>query len=412
MKKRAIEIGCDLLLFFKNHCAIVAIAMTLTGVCRYDAPLFGVWMTLLGIPLYLYITRKKVQNFFLFFFVQLLPVAVACMISAPIGIKLIALCMTVFYVISSIKIRLAEIPQEVVFMPVVSIAIFGGTHIIEEFFLKNGWGHYYFFLTFLYVIAYFFYYFLERYLNFILVNKNSASNIPEAEIFRSGMKQTGVYVACGVAIMLLCVNVEWLSYIIRLVGRGLLAVIRFFVSFLIQDTVKPETTQQAQGNRGDMAGFLEKGEAHPFWIFLEKVLMAAVFVGIIAAIIVGLVKGYQFLRKNFRKIEKKHQEVQNGLDIRESCEIERGSGERSRWFSFLNNTEKIRKMYRKRVLKSKALIVGTSGNKELEYLTAKECCDKISADSLKEIYEKARYSNENITADDVRNIRASIKKDM
>lgn len=412
MKKRAIEIGCDLLLFFKNHCAIVAIAMTLTGVCRYDAPLFGVWMTLLGIPLYLYITRKKVQNFFLFFFVQLLPVAVACVVSAPIGIKLIALCMTVFYVISSIKIRLAEIPQEVVFMPIVSIAIFGGAHIIEEFFLKNGWGYYYFFLTFLYVIAYFFYYFLERYLNFVLVNKNSASNIPEAEIFRSGMKQTGVYVACGVAIMLLCVNVEWLSYIIRLVGRGLLAVIRFFVSFLIQDTVKPETTQQAQGNRGDMAGFLEKGEAHPFWIFLEKVLMAAVFVGIIAAIIVGLVKGYQFLRKNFRKIEKKHQEVQNGLDIRESCEIERGSGERSRWFSFLNNTEKIRKMYRKRVLKSKILIVGTSGNKELEYLTAKECCDKISADSLKEIYEKARYSNESITADDVRTVRTSIKKDM
>ena len=69
-------------------------------------------------------------------------------------------------------------------------------------------------------------------------------------------------------------------------------------------------------------------------------------------------------------------------------------------------------MYRKRVLKSKALIVGTSGNKELEYLTAKECCDKISADSLKEIYEKARYSNASITADDVRTVRTSIKKDM
>lgn len=412
MKKRAIEIGCDLLLFFKNHCAIVAIAMTLTAACKYDAPLFGVWMALLGIPLYLYITRKNVQNFFLFFFVQLLPVAVACMVSAPIGIKLIALCMTVFYVISSIKIRLAEIPQEVVFMPVVSIAIFGGAHIVEELFLKNGWGHYYFFLTFMYVIAYFFYYFLEQYLNFVLVNKNSASNIPEAEIFRSGMKQTGVYVACGVAVMLLSVNVEWLTYIIKMVGRGLLAVIRFLMSFLVMDTTETEPAQQAQGNSGGMQGFLEKGEAHPFWIFLEKVLMAAAFVGIVVAIIVGLVKGYQFLRKNFRKIEKKKQEVQNGLDIRESCEIERGSGEHSRWFSFLNNTDKIRKMYRKRVLKSKALIVGASGNKELEYLTAKECCDKISADSLKEIYEKARYSNENITADDVKNVKASIKKDM
>lgn len=407
MKKRAIEIASDLLLSFQNHCAMAAIAMTLTGVCGFDTPLLGLWIALWGIPVYLYVTRLRVQNFFGFFFVQLLPVVVACVVKAPTGLKLIILCMTVFYVISSIKVRFAEIPAEMVFMPVVSVCIIGGTYIVEDFFLAKGWGKHYLFLAFLYLIIYFFYYFLSRYLSFVLVNKNSASNIPELEILVSGMKQTGVYVTCGITIMLLSVNIEWLSYIIGVLGRGILAVIRFFVSFLVLDTTEPEKTPQAQGNSGGMEGFLEKGEAHPFWIFLEKVVMAAVLIGMVVLVIVGIIKGYQFLRKNFRKIEKKHQEMQDGIDIRESCEIESAGGERLRWFSFLNNTEKIRKIYRKRVLKNKSLIVGEAGSKELEYLTAKECCDKISADSLKAIYEKARYSNESITAEDVRLVKTA-----
>jgi hypothetical protein len=102
-------------------------------------------------------------------------------------------------------------------------------------------------------------------------------------------------------------------------------------------------------------------------------------------------------------------EITGNQDIRESCEIEMRNGEERNWFSFLNNSEKIRKMYRKRILRNKSSIVGDLSAEELTYLTAKECCDKIHADRLKLIYEKARYSNETITAEDVKIVKAAEK---
>ena len=39
---------------------------------------------------------------------------------------------------------------------------------------------------------------------------------------------------------------------------------------------------------------------------------------------------------------------------------------------------------------------------QLKYLTAKECCDKLSEQKLKLVYEKARYSEQTISAEDVR----------
>ena len=413
MKKRVIEIGSDLLLSFQNHCVIMAIAMMLVGVCGFDTPLLGLWFVLWSIPVYLYITRISVSNFFLFFFVQLLPLAAVCMIKMHILLKLIVLCMTLFYGISSIKIRFVDHSEELVFIPTASISILGATCIIEELIVKKGWGNYYLLLTFIYLIAYFFYYFFSQYLSFIYINKNSASNIPEREMFVSGMKQTGVYVACVVTVMLMTVNVEWLAILFRLIGKGVRAVLRFLFSLLqTNQSADTEFAEETQGVMEDMAGLLETGGPHPFWAFMEKVTLAAFFVGAIVLTVMGIMKGYQYLRKHFRGIERNQQQVQSGEDIRESCEIERDGEEHLRWFPFLNNAEKIRKMYRKSILKNKALIVEDAVSKELEYFTAKECCDKLSADTLKDIYEKARYSNESVTVNDVRNMKNSLKKDI
>lgn len=410
MKQRFIEVGSDLLLSLQNHWVVIAVAMTLTGVLNFETPHLSLWLALWILPVYSYITRRKVQNFYLFFFLQLLPLAIACNIRLQLGLKLIIIAMSVFYIVSSIKIRLSEISEELVIMPAVSVCIIGATYIIEDFFIGRGWGRYYLLITFAYLIIYFFYYFVSRYLSFIFVNKNSASNIPERDIFISGMKQTGIYVIGGVVLMLLGANVEWLSYIMGMLGRGLVSAIRFLVSFLNFEKSETNPMPSEQGMGNGMGGFMEGGEPHPFWIMLEKIATAAVFVGVVVLLVVAVVKGYQFLRNNFRKIpKKKYRENHGNQDIRENCEIESGKNESLGWFTFLNNKEKIRKMYRKRVLKNKSNIVGEANVKELEYLTAKECCDKISADSLKAIYEKARYSDESITAEDVKLAKAAGK---
>ena len=407
MKQKFIELGSDLLLSFMNHWVVIAVAMTLTGVCKFEKPHLILWLALWLLPVCLYITRKKGQNFYLFFFLQLLPLAIVCNVRLQLGLKLILILITAFYIVCSIKIRLSEISEEFVIAPAVSVCIMGATYIIEDFFIGRGWGGYYFLIVFVYLVAYFFYFFVSQYLSFIFVNKNSASNIPEQDIFISGMKQTGVYVVSGMVILLLGANIEWLSYIMGMLGRGLVAVIRFWVSLLHFEKSETNPMPSEQGVNGGMGPFMEGGETHPFWILLEKIVTVAVFVGAAVLLVVAIIKGYQYLRNNFRKIgKKKYKEVQGNQDIRESCEIEVSRNEGLGWFPFLNNKEKIRKMYRKRMLKDKSSIVGEASAKELEYLTAKECCDKISADSLKAIYEKARYSNESVTAEDVKRVKA------
>ena len=71
----------------------------------------------------------------------------------------------------------------------------------------------------------------------------------------------------------------------------------------------------------------------------------------------------------------------------------------------MNNRQKVRKIFRKRVLKNKKFLVGDRTEKQLEYLTAKECCERLSEQKLKIAYEKARYSNEEITAEDIRRLK-------
>ena len=118
--------------------------------------------------------------------------------------------------------------------------------------------------------------------------------------------------------------------------------------------------------------------------------------------------------KYFHAVSKEeNEELQTGIDIRETCIIEKNKKEAADWFAFLKPREKVRKIYRKQILKHKKDIIGENSPENLEYMTAEECCDKISSadkvsiKDLKLIYEKARYSAEEISAEDVKRIKLS-----
>ena len=103
---------------------------------------------------------------------------------------------------------------------------------------------------------------------------------------------------------------------------------------------------------------------------------------------------------NFRK--KKNEKLAENEDVREYCGFEKKSDKQAGNFIFRSNREKIRRLYRKKVAKHKQEIIGEKEPQHLNYLTAKECCDKLSEQKLKLAYEKARYSEETITTEDVK----------
>ena len=413
MKHNMIKTGKELLVTQMNHWVLVAIAVTIMGLFGYENPQVWLWAVWGVIPVWLYMVRTKVQNFFLFFFLHVVLPAAVIFLPMTLWVKLLILGITLFYVIWSVKIRLSEQTDESgVFAPAFSVVAIGAMSLIQGAFGQSGWDRYYMLAIFIYLISYFIYYFVSQYIRFLIVHESTTANIPEKAIFFSGMKQTLAYTAGGMLLLILTANIEWLSYVVSLIGNGLLAMIRFIVSFI--NFKAPETEQGTpaeQAPLGDMEGLMEAGEAHIFWIILEKILMAAVGIGFILLIVFAIVKGYQYLWTAFHKAgNQKEAEVQDGQDIRERCTIEKSKNASLQFFSFLNNRDKIRRVYRKRVLKSKDSIIGDLHSGELEYLTAKECCEKISADGLRAIYEKARYSEEQITAEDVRMVKAAGKE--
>lgn len=404
MKRKWIETGQDLLVILINHLVFIAFGTMAMGLFKQDKSMVWLWSMLLIIPLVFYWARIKIRNFFLFFALHLaVPVGI---IFIPIHIlpKLLMIFTSMVYFIWSIRIRIKERGYgEGVMSPVFMTGAVGVMFLIETSYTKKGWEHIYIVLAIIFAAGYCIYLFTSQYLRFLIVNESSAANIPEAEIFNKGFRQTFMFMAGIVTLLVLTANVEWLAYVVSWLGDILLKVLRFLFSGAGRTEEEMPITMPVEQIPPDMGMLGEVGEPALIWVILEKIVMIAGALFMVGLVIFGMVKGFQYLWKGFHKTEDKDEKkISSGIDIRESCTIEKNKKEGNNWFSFLNNREKIRKIYRKQVLKNKTAIIGDLDAEDLEYMTAKECCDKFAAEQLKKMYEKARYSEAEITSDDVR----------
>ena len=416
MVRKFIETMQNLLIILINHVPLMGLGMTVLGLFHQEKHYIWLWGAAVAVPLILYFVRVKIKNFFLFFALHLIFLMIAFIVPVWILPKIILLVMVLIYGIWSVNIRLRSRNMgEEVLKPLVVIILLGALTLIENLNNKMGWEWIYIALAMVYLAGYFIYSFIDQYLHFLTVNESSAANIPEQEIFSSGMKQTFLFMLGSIAVLLLTANVGWLAYIISWLGRGLLAVIRFLVSGISgkePEEIEPSVMESAPQDMGGI--FAEEGEPGLIWIILEKILMVAMGVFFVGLVVFGIVKGFQYLWKYFHAVSKEeNEELQTGIDIRETCIIEKNKKEAADWFAFLKPREKVRKIYRKQILKHKNDIIGENSPENLEYMTAEECCDKISSadkvsiKDLKLIYEKARYSAEEISAEDVKRIKLS-----
>lgn len=288
--------------------------------------------------------------------------------------------------------------------PPMFVIILGGMSLVEKIMKTHDWSGYYYVITFVYIIGYFVYYFIQQFLQFLQLNKNTASNIPIQDIFRNGIGLTVLFSVCSSVILLLSANIDWFKSIMDHIWVGIQAFLHFIFSGL-ESYAQPQGKPQIPEMKPEL-GDVEAGE-----IILEQnselFRNIILVIGFVAAVMGIIFVGYYvyYLIKDFEglKRKKKGKEVlPENEDVREYCGIEKKSQRKAGGFIFRNNREKIRRIYQKKVLKKKNEIIGEQEQQQLKYLTAKECCDRLSEQQLKLVYEKARYSEEVISAEDVR----------
>lgn len=407
MRRKLIEISRELLVIFMNHWVLAMAAMTVVGLFHKEKPYIWLWIGLMVVPMLFYWIREKVGNFFLFFLAHFAVLVVGVISPIELLPKIFMLLVIGVYIGWSVKIRVIQEMKVVEQLhPIFVLIAITALSIVFDHFSDLEWRSYYITAVLLYLTAYLVRYYLLDYEQFLLFNATSASNLPAKSIFWSGFKQTLLYTVGCIGMLFLIANFRWLASVGQWLKAALFAVLRVILSLLPQGTGVPEG-EPAKPDRppssGSITDMLPPGEAGKFWLILEDIMMAALVIVFIVAVVWGLVKGARYLWKHFHEEPEVYtRDVDLGMDIRERCEIDHTKSGIERFFAFRDNREKVRKIYRNKVSKGKSAIIGTAPVKELEYYTARECCKLLKEQSLRTAYEKARYSELEITSEDVK----------
>ena len=404
MNRKTIEFVRIILNIQLNHLIFVAVAVSLMGVIGYSNSYLLFWVVTGIVPVFLYFWRVKVKKIAVFFTGMCVLLAVGVLLPLDIIRKLLTAGMIIVYCIFTVRKKLTERPELVELVsPAVFVVIIGAmtfkNHIYTGQCFGIAWG---------YLIGYFLYHFMTVYLNFVNINENSASNMPEKELFAQGVKQVGVFTGITIGIAWITSNTDWVAKIVTTIGEWIKSFLKYIFAG-IAGAIEEESVPEAPvADMGQDEGMFEPVEYSELWLKIQEILEALyyviVFVVLVAIVFVGVRLIVRFVKENFTKVGKKKtdKEILSNLDIRESCRGETFKKEKRGLFDFLSNEQRIRAIYKKKVLQEKAKIVGEASSEGLTYLTAKECCEKIEDLGLRTVYEKARYSGEKVTGEDVR----------
>lgn len=386
-----------------NHWIFVAAAVSVMGLLGMENSYLLLWLGTGIVPLYTYYLRVTAKKIGIFFVEVFAAVVAGCFVPLTILPKIILISMIIVYVALAIRKKMTENPEIVELLsPFVFVTIVAAATIKGHSYAGQTLG-----LTWVYLVGFFVYYFLTVYLQFVTINEKSASNMPEKELFIQGMKQVGVFSGIAIVLASLTSNTNWLSKLLSKLGDLVIAFLKYIFSGIGEAIHEESVSQTPSVDTGpeEIFGAVEYSE---LWLkirdLLEIVYKVFIFVLVVAILYYSIRSMIQFVKQNFTKVGKKPEAIQilSNKDIRESCGKEHEKKEKRSLLGFLSNEQRIRTLYKKRVLHEKEKIIGDRVQQELSYLTAKECCEKIEATELKEMYEKVRYSAEKVTSEDVR----------
>lgn len=411
-----------------NHWALFPVVMTATSIAStldygtVDSPNVFMWVLCSLFPLVFFILREKVENFLFFF---LLHVAIGAASFLFTGRNMTEHVLFMFFaacymILSFIKTFKESNNTTEPFSPVISVLISAVAISFQNDQGQSSWDAVYVEILVGVLALYAIYKYIHNYIAFLAANESSASIMPASDMFRSGIKLVSGYTLLGAGFLLLAGG-SWVTSL-RKGLRGLfLWIVRSFLhlfTLLIASEEQAEeimeTPRAMEPEPGGIGRVLPKAE-EPILIF--RILEVAVTIGLVVLWLFLIYKGtvvlIELVRGRFTKsVELKAKDVYNdkGIDVREKCGVEKSWGQKGKKSSalFLSPYERVRRLYKKKVLSCAVeLIDDTSEIKteKLGFFTARECADKLQLSALADIYERTRYSDQETTKETVRQMK-------
>lgn len=421
MKTKRLEYICEVLAEQVNHWMLFPLAMTIIGISakfmgiEIESPGIVMWIFCSLFPLFFFLLREKIKRFSFFVLLHLVTAALSLLIPVQNNVeRMLCIACAVGYMIYSFSRRMKDrksITEPAV--PPVGLGISIVSLFLQNTQGKPGWDSFYVIALVAVFALYSLHSYISHYLEFLTVNESSAGYLPASDMFHSGMGLVAGYTLVGTVILLLGSGGSWVIPLRNMFRGLLLTVLRFLFSLIPTgeqgEAVTTPPPDTAPMEFGAMSG---EPESSIFWSTLEAIVAVAMVCGMVYLVVKGLVLLVKFIRKQFGEDFTRKQKIARDyeMDVREKCAIEkkREQKEKRSVFGFLTPAERVRKLYKKKVLASSFDLSGGlkgENSPKLELLTARECAGKLQIESMADLYEKARYSDQEITRENVRQMR-------
>ncbi len=413
---QCITVLCNHLALFSIYALGLALVSTFTTI----SPLNGWKYLVLAIcPLAYYFLRVHCKHFISLFLMS--AAVVACTVILPLwsrpGDRFMAGAVCVGYLIASIRRRFVEIsPEDDPMLPVLGFCFCGVSMFVLNRLISDGRipadfaGNQLYYMTVLGFGLYLICLFLNSYTGFVNLNRTSADVLPEDRILHNGIFLAGLFSGLGILLLMGIARFDVISDIFHWIAAQIKKFTRWFFSHfhgseeVVEEAIREQNTQSGGGGMA-----LPEGEAGIFWIYLEYIVIAIALVAIVVGVIYGVFKLCLYLHNAMQRRQKSFGiEIATAgvTDVRESLK-ENGTDAlpRNSLFRKKNNNETVRLLYRKHILKRSRSVEDCRP----EFLTAREWQEKLSEPGSAEIYEKARYSGQECSSEDLQALKQAYR---
>lgn len=399
-----------------NHWLLMPGALTIIGLTvrykRLSGSSVGLWILCGLFPLLYYFIRSRFRGFYellLLHLVAAAPIpAVLYLLGRTVEFYFCTACAAGYAVYSLVNGGKLTKPLH----PITGIILSAASILLLRYQNINGWD-----ITFILplVVALALYaltLYIRQYLDFLAINEKSAGHLPAADMFRSGFMLVAGFVLIGAVILFLCANIGNYDNIWFTIKSQVVHYLRDLFSHLPKKEPKPniyltEAEMQAMDISAQSHELRERSMLSRILEIIAYVTVACFLAFCMAVSLIKLILSLR-LRFALRRSKKPTPEVEPELDVREKCGMERVTPKRKRITELLSPAERIRRLYKKRILASAREL--TDGNiYRLRIFTPRECGQRLEEEPMAQIYEQVRYSDREATADTLRRMKNAIR---
>lgn len=253
---------------------------------------------------------------------------------------------------------------------------------------------------------YFICYFLVNVNTCLQLSKETVERIPHKQIVKTGMFTVVSFAVIVVGFIFLMTRFEEVSVISAFLQSGLrwiVAVLLFVITNM--DKLFKEQEELARMPQPELVPGNDTN-------WLTELFNHLITVGFILVVAYAL---FALGRAIIRYITRKRNQVvvdelDGAQDVHEKLAVKSYRDTIREFFQSFTPGEKIRRYFKKTMVSHSKQITGLSTAEELRYYTARDCASKLNNERIAHIYEKARYSTQECTAEDAREMKSLCKQ--